>query len=61
MSSNGSLNPESESFESRPAFYLGQHDSSRSVALTDDQYAQTLNSGVSSTAARQIELEAVAD
>ncbi|SPQ27418.1 a0500d45-dec7-454a-906a-68302402b5f8 [Thermothielavioides terrestris] len=45
MSSSGSLNPQSESFESRPTFYIGQHDSTRSEALSDDQYAQVLNSG----------------
>jgi protein arginine N-methyltransferase 5 len=45
MSSNSSLDPESESFESRPVFYIGQHDSARKEALTDDQYTQVLNSG----------------
>ncbi|KAK4239275.1 hypothetical protein C8A03DRAFT_32689 [Achaetomium macrosporum] len=47
MSSSGTLNPESESFESRPRFYIGQHDSSRSEALTDEEYAQVLSSGFS--------------
>src|SRR5690348_3344550 len=51
MSSSGSLNPESETFENRPAFYIGQHDSARFDVLTDDQYTQVLNSGVSPTAA----------
>ncbi|KAJ4307072.1 hypothetical protein N0V88_000447 [Collariella sp. IMI 366227] len=41
----GHLDPESESFESRPLFYIGQHDSSRREALTDEQYGQVLNSG----------------
>ncbi|KAL2166330.1 hypothetical protein VTG60DRAFT_2937 [Thermothelomyces hinnuleus] len=45
MASGSSLNPESDSFESRPVFYIGQHDSSRKEALTDDQYAQVLDSG----------------
>ncbi|KAK4040548.1 PRMT5 arginine-N-methyltransferase-domain-containing protein [Parachaetomium inaequale] len=45
MSSSGSLNPESDSFESRPVFYIGQHDSTRREALTDDQYGQVLSSG----------------
>jgi protein arginine N-methyltransferase 5 len=51
MSSSGSLNPESESFENRPVFYIGQHDSARFDVLTDDQYTQVLNSGVRLTAA----------
>ncbi|KAL2016516.1 hypothetical protein VTK56DRAFT_3444 [Thermocarpiscus australiensis] len=47
MASSGTLNPESESFENRPRFYIGQHDSSRSGSLSDDQYTQILNSGFS--------------
>lgn len=50
MSSSSSLNPESDSFENRPAFYIGQHDSNRKEPLSDDQYTQVLNSGVSSVA-----------
>lgn len=33
--------------EARPAFYIGQHDSTRTETLTDMQYGQVLNSGVS--------------
>ena len=33
--------------EARPAFYIGQHDSARTETLTDMQYGQVLNSGVS--------------
>ncbi|RYP44092.1 hypothetical protein DL768_009416 [Monosporascus sp. mg162] len=42
--------PDSESagyHEIRPAFYIGQHDSTRSETLTDLQYGQVLNSGFS--------------
>jgi protein arginine N-methyltransferase 5 len=51
MSSDGGLNPESESFESqsRPVFYIGQHETNRPEPLTDDQYSQLLNTGVSPT------------
>lgn len=42
-----SLNPESDTFENKPIFYIGQHDSNRSEALSDDQYNQVLDSGVS--------------
>lgn len=52
MASGSNLNPESDNFESRPAFYIGQHDSSRREALTEDQYAQVLNSGVSTNSGR---------
>ncbi|KAL2257879.1 hypothetical protein VTK26DRAFT_9057 [Humicola hyalothermophila] len=45
MASSRALNPESESFESRPIYYIGQHDSDRSEPLTDEQYTQVLNSG----------------
>ncbi|KAH6621244.1 PRMT5 arginine-N-methyltransferase-domain-containing protein [Chaetomium sp. MPI-SDFR-AT-0129] len=45
MSSNSSLNPESDSFENRPAFYIGQHDPNRREPLSDNQYTQVLNSG----------------
>ncbi|KAL2149528.1 hypothetical protein VTH82DRAFT_8179 [Thermothelomyces myriococcoides] len=45
MASGSNLNPESDSFESRPSFYIGQHDSSRKEALTDDQYSRVLDSG----------------
>ncbi|KAK4120766.1 Skb1 methyltransferase [Parathielavia appendiculata] len=45
MTSSGSLNPESDSFENRPVFYIGQHDSARTEVLTDEQYAQLLDSG----------------
>ena len=31
----------------RPAFYIGQHDSTRTETLTDLQYGQVLNNGVS--------------
>lgn len=47
MASGGYLNPESDSFESRPNFYIGNHDSDRDQALTDDQYNHVLNTGVS--------------
>lgn len=47
MASGAGLNPESEAFENRPTFYIGQHDSSRSEPLTEEQYTQVLNSGVS--------------
>jgi protein arginine N-methyltransferase 5 len=47
MASSSSLNPESADFHSRPNFYLGQHDSNRTETLTDDQYYQVLNTGVS--------------
>ncbi|RYO95941.1 hypothetical protein DL765_011679 [Monosporascus sp. GIB2] len=33
--------------EIRPAFYIGQHDSTRTETLTDLQYGQVLNSGFS--------------
>lgn len=33
--------------EARPAFYIGQHDSTRTETLTDMQYGLVLNSGVS--------------
>jgi type II protein arginine methyltransferase len=46
MSSDGYLDPESDSYESRPQFYIGQHDSARSETLTDAQYTHVLNSGV---------------
>lgn len=47
MPSSGSLNPESEAFaQIRPTFWIGQHDSSRTEALTDGQYTQVLNAGV---------------
>lgn len=47
--SGGSLNPKSEEFpQARPLFWIGQHDSTRSDALTDGQYCQVLNAGVSS-------------
>lgn len=36
--------------EIRPIFYIGQHDSTRSVTLTDKQYGQILNAGVSNSA-----------
>ncbi|RYP26694.1 hypothetical protein DL767_007924 [Monosporascus sp. MG133] len=42
--------PEGESagyHEIRPAFYIGQHDSTRTETLTDLQYGQVLNSGFS--------------
>ncbi|POS76070.1 arginine N-methyltransferase skb1 [Diaporthe helianthi] len=46
MPSSGSLNPESEAFaQVRPTFWIGQHDSSRTEALTDGQYTQVLNAG----------------
>jgi hypothetical protein len=47
MSSGGNLNPESDSFENRPVFFIGQHDSARTEVLTDEQYTQVLGSGVS--------------
>lgn len=43
---DGYLNPESADFESRPRYYIGQHDSHRSNAVTDEQYNHFLNSGV---------------
>jgi len=45
--SQGNLNPDADSFENRPSFYIGQHDSDRYDVLTDDQYAHVLASGVS--------------
>lgn len=33
--------------ETQPFFYIGQHDSARSETLTDLQYGQVLNAGVS--------------
>jgi len=45
--SGSTFNPEADVFETRPTFYVGQHDSARFDALTDDQYSQVLNSGVS--------------
>jgi protein arginine N-methyltransferase 5 len=47
MASGGRLNPESDNFENRPTFYIGQHDSNRFEPLTEEQYNQVLNSGVS--------------
>lgn len=49
MPSNNSLIPESGDFHSRPNFCLGQHDSDRTETLTDSQYYQVLNTGVSDT------------
>lgn len=46
MSYSGALNPASEDYESRPHYYIGQHDSDRCEVLDDDQYNQVLNSGV---------------
>lgn len=47
MPSTVSLNPESDEFPGpRPTFWIGQHDSARVDALTDDHYSQILNSGV---------------
>ncbi|KAL2265593.1 hypothetical protein VTJ83DRAFT_6693 [Remersonia thermophila] len=49
MSSDGGLNPESDSFESqsqsRPVFYIGQHETNRPEPLTDDQYSLLLTTG----------------
>ncbi|KAK1761238.1 methyltransferase [Echria macrotheca] len=45
MASPGSLDAESESFEPRPFFTIGQHDSNRRETLTDDHYRHILNSG----------------
>ncbi|KAK0626927.1 PRMT5 arginine-N-methyltransferase-domain-containing protein [Immersiella caudata] len=45
MSSDGYLDPESDSYDSRPQFYIGQHDTARSETLTDAQYTHVLNSG----------------
>ncbi|KAK4662609.1 hypothetical protein QC763_605040 [Podospora pseudopauciseta] len=45
MSYSGALNPASEDYESRPHYYIGQHDSDRCEVLDDDQYNQVLNSG----------------
>ncbi|KAL0470879.1 protein arginine N-methyltransferase [Neurospora intermedia] len=45
MSSNRGFNPESESFEQRPPFYIGQHDVQRHESPTDNQYGQILDSG----------------
>lgn len=42
-----SLNPESEDFQGRPTFFIGQHDSARAHTLTDTQHGQVLNTGVS--------------
>jgi protein arginine N-methyltransferase 5 len=51
MTSSDVLNPESEDFnQARPNFFIGQHDSFRSQALTDDEYSTVLNTGVSFTA-----------
>jgi hypothetical protein len=47
MTSFGSLDPESEEFsQARPTFWFGQHDSTRTEALTDSQYSHVLNTGV---------------
>ncbi|ROV95112.1 hypothetical protein VSDG_05849 [Cytospora chrysosperma] len=46
MTSFGSLDPESEEFsQARPTFWFGQHDSTRTQALTDSQYSHVLNTG----------------
>ncbi|KAK0706612.1 methyltransferase-like protein [Lasiosphaeria miniovina] len=45
MSTDGSLNPESDSFDSHPPFYIGQHSSTRSETLTDTQHSQVLDRG----------------
>lgn len=48
MASPSSLNPESEDFnQTRPPFFIGQHDSKRDEVLTDDQYSYVLQTGVS--------------
>ena len=47
MSSDGSLNPESDSFESRPPIYIGQHDTGRKDTLTNGQYRKVISSGAS--------------
>lgn len=42
------MSNDTESFEeARPVYYIGQHDSSRDEPLTDLQYGQVLNLGVS--------------
>ena len=43
------LNPQAElaDFGSRPRYCIGQHDSHRPDAVTDDQYTYFLNTGVS--------------
>lgn len=47
-SSDAALNPESEEFQQgRPTFFIGQHDSTRTHTLSDNQHAQVLNAGVS--------------
>jgi protein arginine N-methyltransferase 5 len=46
MASTNPLNPESEDFQVRPNFYLGQHDSDRTEILTDSLYSRVLNAGV---------------
>ncbi|KAK4100959.1 Skb1 methyltransferase [Parathielavia hyrcaniae] len=51
MASSGNLSPESESFENRPVFYIGQHDPARTEVLTDEQYGQLLDSGFRSVTA----------
>ncbi|KAK4226996.1 PRMT5 arginine-N-methyltransferase-domain-containing protein [Podospora fimiseda] len=45
MSQVGEFNPASDPYESRPTYYIGQHDSNRWEVLTDDQYRQVLSSG----------------
>jgi type II protein arginine methyltransferase len=47
MSSDGYLDPETDNFESRPTFYIGQHDSDRAETLTDTQHNYVLSCGVS--------------
>ena len=49
MALHNTLNPESDDYQSRPNFYLGQHDPRRTETLTDDQYYQVLNTGVSTS------------
>lgn len=42
------MDQESDDYnEIRPTFYIGQHDSTRLETLTDLQYGQVLNAGVS--------------
>lgn len=42
------MSTDTESYdEVRPVFYIGQHDSARTEPLTDLQYRQVLDAGVS--------------
>lgn len=47
MASGSDLDVEEELLGQTPRFFIGQHDSERTENLTDSQYSQVLEAGVS--------------